>query len=108
MVSHGLSYLLTLILCPQEQLSPFCHGKDTKVPAGRLVQLYPEQPGSSFHPPAQLESWHQPNAEGLDCAWTQGSFWDTKSNCAASVTEERLRETFPDSNIGNITHLNKQ
>lgn len=93
-----------LILCPWEQLSQsilamarYQWGR-LEVPAGRLLQLSPEQlhqPRTSFNPPAQTDSWHWPNAKCLGCpctqGWLRGMLRGTKSNCAASVLEERLR-----------------
>lgn len=108
-VSHGPSYLLTLILCPWEQLSPFCHDK---VPA-RTQKCQQEgycscTQSSLISPTCTAGEVALAKCRVPDCAWTPDWFGDTKSNCAVSVTEERLREALPDSNIKNIIHLNKQ
>lgn len=59
----------------------------------------------------KMESWHWPDPKCLVCDWTQDWFWgmlrETKSNCAASVVEERLGETFPVSTAENIIPLDK-
>lgn len=67
--------------------------------AGRLLQLSPEQPGPHF---IHCAAGELAPAKPWVPAWTQGWFTDTKSNCAASVMEGWLRETFPDSNIEKI------
>lgn len=69
MVSHSLSYLLTLTLCPGEQLSHFCHGKEparTQRCSRKVTAAVPRAARTSFHP---LHSWRAGTSQTLS-AWT--------------------------------------